>query len=146
MKVKEENITRLIDVMFDFIMKMKRDTAACCELMGGLNEKELFVISFIGKNKDVKMTEIASNMNVPLSTLTSIVDKLVEKKYLLRYHSDEDRRVVKVKLATIGSKQYLNFVDQKRDISKKILSEFDSEGQEVLIDNLQKVVNTLSQN
>lgn len=123
--------------MFNFIVSMKRETASCCQLMGGLNEKELYIISFLGMNKQAKMKDLASDMNVPMSTLTSVVDKLVMNEYVERYHSAEDRRVVEVRLAERGIMNYDAFMSRKRRYAEELLSKLDVEKQDSIIECLE---------
>ncbi|HET7000844.1 MAG TPA: MarR family transcriptional regulator, partial [Puia sp.] len=96
--IKPEIKARFAASMLRFISAVKNESENCAELCGNLTEKELLILAMVGENQNVKMSDIADNLNAPLSTLTSIVDKLVERKYLTRVHSDEDRRVVNVTL------------------------------------------------
>lgn len=145
MELKEENINRLIYAMFNLMLGLKKGVAHCCSMCGNLSEKELTIISYVGQKQNVKMSEIAENLDAPLSTLTSIVDKLVEKKYLLRYHSSEDRRVVLVTLASNGKDTYSTFIAQKQDMAKKILKEFKTQDQENLIKFLEKIPSIMNE-
>ncbi len=145
MELKEENINRLIYAMFNLMLGLKKGVAHCCSMCGNLSEKELTIISYVGQKQNVKMSEIADNLDAPLSTLTSIVDKLVEKKYLLRYHSSEDRRVVLVTLASNGKDTYGTFIAQKQDMAKKILKEFKTQDQENLIKFLEKIPSIMNE-
>lgn len=131
--------------MFNLMLGLKKGVAHCCSMCGNLSEKELTIISYVGQKQNVKMSEIADNLDAPLSTLTSIVDKLVEKKYLLRYHSSEDRRVVLVTLASNGKDTYGTFIAQKQDMAKKILKEFKTQDQENLIKFLEKIPSIMNE-
>ncbi|MBL4670022.1 MAG: MarR family transcriptional regulator [Flavobacteriales bacterium] len=145
MKIKEENITRLINAMFALMTTMKKGAEECCiHSSGKLNEKEFLIVNFVGKHQNVKMSDISEGISTPLSTLTSIIDKLVDKKYLSRYHSDEDRRVVKVALAKNGEEIYTTFISQKEDFAMKILSDYDDKSQEELISYIEKIPHSLN--
>ncbi len=130
--------------MFNLMLGLKKGVAHCCSVCSSLNEKELTIISYVGQKQNVKMSEIAEKLDAPLSTLTSIVDKLVEKKYLLRYHSSEDRRVVLVTLATNGKEIHSTLIAKKQDMAKKIMKEFNPNDQEVLIKYLEKIPSILN--
>jgi len=54
---------------------IKSESDDCGRLCGGLNEKELIIIIHVGQNENVKMSDISENIEAPMSTLTSIVDK-----------------------------------------------------------------------
>ncbi len=139
MKVKNENIERFMYAMYNFMQGAKRNMEECCKMCGNLSEKELIIVNYVGINHNVKMSDIAETLSAPLSTLTSIVDKLVERKYLERYHSNEDRRVVLVTLAKVGNDTFTKFINKKKELSKDILSGFNDKEQSDLIRFLEKI-------
>jgi DNA-binding MarR family transcriptional regulator len=140
MPIAEEKKIQFIAVMFNLVKSLKRESETCCELCGPVSEKELFVIVYVGQNMNVKMSDLAATLEVPLSTLTSIVDKLVEKKYLSRWHSDEDRRVVNVSLAGKGKESYKIFLRQKSLMAEKALAQLNEKEQ----NNLLQAINGLA--
>src|SRR5258708_10518113 len=98
MAMKEDKMNRFISAMSNLVSAIKSESEHCCKVCGEINEKELMIIAFVGENKSVKMSDIADNLKAPLSTLTSIADKLVVNKFMNRYNSEEDRRVAKTGL------------------------------------------------
>ena len=143
MPVEAEKAERFVSVMFNLVTALKSESEYCCKICGDLNEKELIIIVFIAQNKSVKMSAIADNLRAPLSTLTSIVDKLVTNKFLLRYNSDDDRRVVKVGLDEKGKASYKQFINHKRIMAKRVLSHLSEIEQETLLDNLSKLASSI---
>jgi DNA-binding MarR family transcriptional regulator len=137
--VKEEIKDRFVTTMLRFVNAVKGESEACSEICGGFNEKELQVVVFIGQNTNVKMTDISENLNSPLSTLTSVVDKLVEKKFLTRVHSAEDRRVVNVTLTPKGKNSYKTFLNRRDTMAEKVLSLYALDEQGVFIGFLDKM-------
>src|ERR1700739_4730738 len=141
--VKEEIKDQFVTSMLRFVNAVKGESEACSEICGGFNEKEMQVIVFVGQHTNVKMTEISENLNSPLSTLTSVVDKLVEKKFLTRVHSDEDRRVVNVALHFKGKNSFKKFLDRKDEMADKILSQYNTAEQVNFIEYLGKMSSTI---
>src|ERR1700753_2106051 len=121
MPIESGNVEKFVSVMFNLNNAIKSESEHCCKICGGLNEKELFIIAFIGENKSVKMSAIADYIQAPLSTLTTIVDKLVANKFLLRYNSNDDRRVVKVELDRKGKTSDKEFINRREIVAKKVL-------------------------
>ncbi len=136
MTVEAGNREKFISAMFNLNNAMKSESEYCCKICGGLNEKELFIIAFTGENTSVKMSAIADYLQAPLSTLTTIVDKLVTNKFLLRYNSDDDRRVVKVELDQKGKASYKEFKKRREIVAKKVLGHLSETEQATLIANL----------
>ena len=136
-------MNQFISAMFNLTSAIKCESEHCCELCGDVNEKELMIIVFVGDNKSVKMSEIAHNLKAPLSTLTSIADKLVANKFLVRHNSDEDRRVVKVALGEKGLESYKAFLTRKKAMTKKVLSHFSEEAHNTLINHINKLADAI---
>ena len=141
--LKEEIKERFVTSMLRFVNAVKGESEACSEICGGFNEKEMQVVVFVGQHTNVKMTEISENLNSPLSTLTSVVDKLVEKKFLTRVHSDEDRRVVNVALTAKGKNSFKIFLHRKDEMADKILSQYNAAEQANFIEYLGKMSSTI---
>jgi len=91
MKITLDRTQRFISAMGGLMGMVKSNGDDCCDKFGGMSHKEFSIINYVGTYQDVKMKDIADHMNAPISTLTSIVDKLVVSNFLTRYHSAEDR-------------------------------------------------------
>ncbi len=59
-----------------------------------LSITEVLVLSIMGKKKTSRVTELATLIGVPASTLTGVLDRLVEHGFLLRSQDPSDRRSV----------------------------------------------------
>lgn len=130
--MKEKNKEDFANSILNLGQAYKNETESCGKLCGGVNEKELMVIVFVGQNENVKMSDIADTIVAPMSTLTNIVDKLVEKDFLKRDHSGDDRRVINVSLSTEGKIAYGKLSEKKNKIAMGVLSKLD-ENEQVLI-------------
>ena len=89
------------------------------------------------------MSDIADYLQAPLSTLTTIVDKLVTNKFLLRYNSNDDRRVIKVELDRKGKVSYKEFKNRKEIMAKKVLGHLSKAEQETLIANIAQLATSM---
>ena len=139
MSAKDDKIDQFISAMFSLTNAIESEFEHCCKICGGINKKELMIIAFVGDNKSAKMSEVADYLKAPLSTLTSIADKLVANKFLVRYNSDEDRRVVKVALGEKGLESYKAFLIRKKTMTKKVLSHFNEKEHNTLINYISKL-------
>jgi DNA-binding MarR family transcriptional regulator len=144
MAVKKEITDQFVSAMFNLAKAIKNESERCCSICGGVNEKELAIIAFIGENTNSTMSSIADDIDAPLSTLTSIVDKLVANKYLTRYNSEQDRRVVKVELAEKGKESYKAFLQQKQATARKVLKHFTDADRIELIRQLNKLAASIN--
>jgi DNA-binding MarR family transcriptional regulator len=140
MKLKEEYKQKFAKAMIDMAKALKLETEKCSQLCGVVTEKEVTVIDFVGGRGNVKMSDIADNIDAPMSTITSIIDKLVEKKLINRDHSGEDRRVINVTLSTSGRAAYKKLCTKKDKLAENVLSQLNEKDQELIIKHLDIIV------
>ncbi len=141
---KTEKVERLVEAMQKLILKMQEVDNTCLMLTQDIDKKELALISFIGRKEQVIMKEVADFLEVPLSTSTGIVDKLVNKGYLVRHHSQEDRRIVKVGLSQYGKETCELVMKMVNKMGVTILDDLTEKDQDALIKLLEKVTTNLS--
>jgi DNA-binding MarR family transcriptional regulator len=144
MKVKKDNKEFLAESLFNLFRALKNESDDCGKLCGGLSEKELIIIIYVGQHENVKMSDISENIEAPMSTLTTIVDKLVERKYLTRDHSAEDRRVINVSLTLNGKAAYKTALTKRKTMVEKILSQLNEKEQSVLINHLNLLTSSIT--
>jgi len=72
----------------------------------GVTPPQFYVLATIGYAGGLPFGEIGAKMMVTVSNLTGIVDRLEEKKLVLRKRDEKDRRVVHVVLTEKGTKLY----------------------------------------
>jgi len=140
MKLKEENKRKFAKAMIGLSKALKVEGEKCSQLCGVVTEKEVTVIDFVGGLGNVKMSDIADNIDAPMSTITSIIDKLVEKKLINRDHSGEDRRVVNVSLTAIGKAAYKKLCTKKDKLAENVLSQLNEKDQALIIKHLDLIV------
>ena len=76
----------------------------------GLTPPQFYVLATIGYAGRLPFGEIGAKMMVTVSNLTGIVDRLEEKKLVLRERDEHDRRVVHVVLTDKGAKLFKNAI------------------------------------
>ena len=139
---QENFITRFSQVFERLIVKMHEVDDWCVEATKDITKQELSLIGFIGDNGDVIMRDVANFLEVPFSTATGIVEKLVLKGYLKRYNSEEDRRTVLVCLTSRkGRHVFKLFSSKKREMSERIMNILNTSEQEGIIKIFEKISN-----
>lgn len=139
MKVKDENKEKFADAMELLVRAIKNETENCTKLCGVVGEKELYILNFVGQKQNVKVSDIAENIAAPMSTITSIMDKLVERKLISRDHSGEDRRVINVSLTTDGKAAFKSLQSKKKKTAELMLSKFNEKEQDLVIRHLNQL-------
>lgn len=145
MGIKKDDIKRLTDAMECLIMTLKEVDGRCVELTQDIDEQDLHLVSFIGERGSVIMRDIAEFLNIPFSTATGIVDKLVSKAYLKRVHSETDRRTVLVELDRCGKAAFKTFAEMKEELGERMLQLVTPEEKEQFISIMEKITFRLTQ-
>jgi DNA-binding MarR family transcriptional regulator len=109
---------------------------ACCE---ELSPQELRALCAVGREKCCVMSGIARAVRLSLSTVTGLIDRLVEKKLVRRDRSHEDRRVVEVQLTDEGRALHAAAMESQEVFARDLLSALSSEEQEALVSLFGKI-------
>ncbi|MEM7552067.1 MAG: MarR family transcriptional regulator [Bacteroidota bacterium] len=145
LKKDDELLVRFSDSFERLIVKMQEVDSFCVDMTKDISKQDLSLIGFVGKRDRLIMRDIAEFLEVPFSTATGIVDKLVQKGYLLRFNSEEDRRTVWVGLTEkLGKETYEFFSMKKMEMSQRIMSLLTSKEQEQFLDIMEKVTSGIS--
>ncbi len=99
----EDKVAKLDDLVLAIGQRVVQFFATGSE---DLTMREMFLLETLGRREPATMTELASALVVPLTTMTSIVTRMVQKGYLERRRIEEDRRVVQVTLTAEGRRLF----------------------------------------
>lgn len=88
----------------------------------GLNKTEVFVLMSVYHKRAARMTDFAKFLDVPASTFTGIIDRLVQKEYLERKSDPEDRRSVLLTGTPLLQEIVGNIMQQFEEKMKVILA------------------------
>jgi len=108
-----------------------------------LSITEIHTLEAVGLYGSKTMSEVASELNITMGTLTTAIDKLIKKGYVERKRSDVDRRIVNVSLTKKGKLAYRVHEKFHLDMVKAIMNDFTSQEEEVLLCALRKLNNHL---
>jgi DNA-binding MarR family transcriptional regulator len=104
-----------------------------------LSITEIHTIEAIGLYGSKTMSEIAAVLEITMGTLTTAVDKLINKGYLERSRSNTDRRIVNVNLTNRGKLAYRIHEKFHLDMVQAIMMDFSQEEEEILLIALSKL-------
>ena len=145
MSIDKEDIDKFMNAFEKLIVKLMEVDNSCVELTQDVNKQELSLIGFVGNEEAVIMRDISNFLDVPYSTTTGIVDKLVDKGYLLRYNSVQDRRSVMVSLSTEkGKNLYDLYTDMRSTLGERILGQLNKSDRSELVNLMGKVLSNLN--
>ncbi|MEI8217110.1 MAG: MarR family transcriptional regulator [Eubacteriales bacterium] len=107
------------------------------------SKSELFTILQLDRREEITMTELAETIGAPMSTATGIVDRLVRNQYLKRERSEEDRRVVVLKLTDKGISLSTELKELISQYTSMVLEDLTDEEQRFLVQIILKIFKTL---
>ncbi len=108
-----------------------------------ITHTQFFMLIAVHSRGQCPMKTIAANMHVSMPTVSGIVDRLVQAKFLRRYENLEDRRQVMVELTAEGKKlisQFQEAVGRRWLEVLSLLSDSDIKVFSGMIANLQKAL------
>ena len=101
----------------------------------------MHIIEAIGLGEGNNMSTIAKKLNITVGSLTTSMNSLVKKKYTERIWSEEDRRVVYIRLTEKGIKAYHHHEEFHKKMTDAVVEALDQEEVPVLV----KTLNSLAE-
>lgn len=102
------------------------------------------ILMLLSQNAEpLTMSQLSSELNVPLSTATRIVDGLVRGGMAERVNDSNDRRVVRVRMSQNGRELYETGMAYNKQRIAKLLKNFTAEEQAQLLNLMNKLFDAL---
>lgn len=106
-----------------------------------ISNNDMHIIEAIGLGEGKNMSAIAKKLNITVGSLTTSMNSLVNKKYAVRIRSEEDRRVVYIRLTEKGERAYRHHEDFHTQMTQAVVDKLTEEEMPVLL----KTLNGLSE-
>ena len=135
-----ETINDILVNLFNEIWKLEEE-AIITEEFSDITNNDMHIIEAIGLSGKSTMSMVAKKLGITAGSLTTAVNSLVNKKYVVRKRSDEDRRVVFIGLTPKGVKAYDHHRDYHMQMTSAVINKLDEEEIPVLL----KTLNGLSE-
>jgi DNA-binding MarR family transcriptional regulator len=126
------------EIMFDMVKAfIKRQPDEL--LKGKITMPQCFLMMFLKRQGEAKMTDIARFLNVTTAAATGVVDRLVKGAHLTRVFDPSDRRIIKVKLSAKGAQTVQKIVQQRRQMIMEIFGKISQDDREQYLAILSRV-------
>ncbi|HEX4774088.1 MAG TPA: MarR family transcriptional regulator [Candidatus Saccharimonadales bacterium] len=102
------------------------------------------VMYYVARHSEPTQTSLREAMQIQASTLTLIVNRLVQKGWLVRVKDGSDKRTNKLQLTADGEKRLQQIPDPLQKLQQTILQNLTKAEAEALTLSLNKVINKLS--
>ncbi|MBU3184257.1 MarR family transcriptional regulator [Clostridium estertheticum] len=111
----------------------------------GLRNNELTILRIISEKENVIIKDILEVLNVPKSTLTSMIDRLEKRNLIIRTLSNKDRRSYKLELTKEGNMAQEEHSKFEEEVYGKIMLSLDTyEDRENLLKLIRKMAYNIS--
>lgn len=138
MKKTKKVLNELLVQIFDDILQIE-EKALRHGTFSDLSVTEMHTLEAIGMYTQRTMSEVAQDLKITVGTLTTAINKLIKKEYVVRKRIEEDRRVVLVELTKKGKLAYRIHEKFHNDMIKATVEGLTEEEEEVLISSLEKL-------
>ncbi|MBQ8597891.1 MAG: MarR family transcriptional regulator [Lachnospiraceae bacterium] len=138
----EKRTNRILNELLVNLFSNVMDTEAkaiITEEFKDITNNDMHIIEAIGIEDPRKMSDIAKRLNVTVGTLTTNMNSLEKKGYIVRERSTEDKRVVLVILTEKGRKAFFHHRDFHKKMIRTIVKDLKEDEMKVLIRCMQKL-------
>ncbi len=125
--------------LIDRIAQNNRVYEENCVKFFGVTSSQGGTILSIPLKSTLKMNELSSIVGVDTSTMTRMVDQLVDKGLVLRKPDDKDRRTVQIGLTPKGQKLHQQLAAALDNFYKDSLDQIPEKEQAIILESLVKV-------
>lgn len=130
-----ETINDILVNLFNEILKLEEEAIITDEFKD-ITNNDMHIIEAVRLSGENTMSVVAKKLGITAGSLTTSVNSLVNKKYVTRQRSEEDRRVVFLKLTEKGKRAYEHHREYHRQMTEAVISRLDENEVPVLIKTL----------
>ena len=138
------SINEMLVNLFNTVLD-KESQAIITEEFRDITNNDMHIIEAVGIDEPRSMSVIAKKLSVTVGTLTTNMNGLEKKGYILRERSAEDKRVVLVTLTERGRKAFFHHRDFHKNMIKSIVKGLDEDEKRLLYKCLVKLSQYFSQ-
>ncbi len=136
---KRQLLNQLLVDLFNHILLLEERNIKNRGLKN-LSITEVHIIEAVNKAEHPSMGEVASRLMVTVGTLSTSVNRLIQKGYITSKRSDKDRRVVLLSLTEKGKEAYQIHESFHDKMINKVLEKSHLKDDELLISSLEKLL------
>ncbi|KAF0111763.1 MAG: transcriptional regulator MarR family [Chloroflexi bacterium] len=128
------------------ISHLVREYELCDQICTGqyrLTASQGYTILTLPESESMTMNALSEAMGLANSTMTRMVDQLVEKGFVRRMTDDEDRRVVRVCLTLQGQESRHNLEQAQQYFFGLVLAEISREERQDILQSFERVVTAI---
>jgi DNA-binding MarR family transcriptional regulator len=106
-----------------------------------MSRNEFFILKTLYEQGSKKSSDLSKMLNVSASHITAVTDSLIEKSWIQRVRSVQDRRIVDLHLTEEGKNTLELFEKKKTDFLLQKFNDFSDQDMENFITLFNKLLN-----
>ncbi|MEG0355908.1 MAG: MarR family winged helix-turn-helix transcriptional regulator, partial [Lachnospiraceae bacterium] len=130
-----ETINDILVHLFHEIWELE-EKAIITEDFKDITNNDMHIIEAVGSGNGNNMSTIARKLKITVGSLTTSMNSLVNKKYAVRERSEEDRRIVNIRLTPKGEKAYRHHQDFHKQMTDAVVNSLGKDELPVLLNTL----------
>lgn len=132
MEVKyNRGLNEMLVNLFNHVMAVESE-AVITEEYKDITNNDMHIIEAVGIGEPKNMSEIAKSLSVTVGTLTTNMNGLEKKGYIVRTRSNEDKRVVFTTLTERGKKAFFHHRDFHKEMIKAAVAGLEDDEKRLL--------------
>ncbi|MDD7183132.1 MarR family winged helix-turn-helix transcriptional regulator [Peptostreptococcus porci] len=108
-----------------------------------INKTQIRAITFIYNYGSISMTNLCSMLNIEKGSLTSMIDDLSDKGYLVRIRDKKDRRKFNIALTRKGELLSEDFIELLKESLEERIRKIDIDDLDSFIDSLKNIMGVM---
>ncbi|MDD2553211.1 MAG: MarR family transcriptional regulator [Desulfotomaculaceae bacterium] len=135
---RKEFFTRLEGVLMDIGRRIHAELDA--HMVSGITGSQFFVLKKIDAHGRMTVSEVADHLQVSLSAITALVDRLVQAGLVIRSRDEKDRRLVWLGATDKGKEILARCVEGRREVAAKYFGQLSDKDLEKLLEIFEKIL------
>lgn len=131
MAYSTKNLNEMLVSLFNHVMDVEAQAVITKEYED-ITNNDMHIIEAVGIEEPRNMSDIAKRLGVTVGTLTTNMNGLEKKGYIVRERSDKDKRVVYVTLTERGRKAFFHHRDFHKNMIKSVVVGLDDDEKRLL--------------
>lgn len=137
--IKTRDFDNEVHYLLDQIAKNSGVFEKACVAFFGVTSSQGGTLLALPLKDTLRMNELSSAVGLDNSTMTRMVDQLVEKDLVFRQADEKDRRLVHIGLTSSGKKLHKELAEALANFYKDSLDEIPQEERVIIIQSLERL-------
>ena len=134
----DKYLDRLEDIFEEMVRRLHGELAN--QMVSGITGSQFFVLKKIGARGPMTVSEVADELGVSLSAVTTLADRLAKSGFLKRTRGGKDRRTVWLEVTDKGKEILKTCAESRRKVAAKYLGQLPEADLERLIEIYEKIL------